>query len=65
MTDTDTARLEERFKALEKEVARLAQSVSEIWKALDEIRNRPPVWATAIIVILSSVATGLIVRAFS
>lgn len=33
----------------------------EIWSAVNMVRNRPPLWAGAIITILSAIATGAIV----
>ena len=53
----------------ETRIKRNEDDIQDLWKILDDLKNainyRLPLWATFLIAGLSSVCTGLIVRAFT
>ena len=49
MTPVNDDTCEARQNGLRTQIERNTQNIAELWKAIDALRNRPPVWATAVI----------------
>lgn len=56
--------IEERVAILETETKEFREKIEALFTKLEKIANRLPNWATLLIVLLSSVCTGLIVNRF-
>jgi len=50
---TKGVELQQRVISLEADDAENKEVHSEMWSAIDKLRNRPPLWATAIISLLT------------
>ena len=51
----------EFHKKLNGNLERLWEAIKDMGKDIDKLKDRPPVWATVVIAILSSAVTGLLV----
>lgn len=56
--------IEERVAILETEAREFRDKIATLFEKLEKIANRLPNWATLLIVLLSSICTGLVVNRF-
>jgi len=42
-----------REDALQRDINRHDKELADVWTAIDQLRNRPPVWTTVLISVLS------------
>jgi hypothetical protein len=50
----------ERLAVVETKIDAIHEDLHAIWKALERLTNRPPIWAGMLITVLSSSTVGLI-----